>query len=123
MPSTLLHVCFMTIVLSTLNARYSHALLGLRYLYANMAELQHQTHIEEFVIGSRTTDLVERLCVGRHREKLIIGFGVYIWNMEETCKLVAQLKRVAPEVVIVLGGPGSVLQKPKSRKSSNTLTL
>ncbi|WMW81021.1 radical SAM protein [Undibacterium cyanobacteriorum] len=96
----------MTIVLSTLNARYSHASLGLRYLYANMGELQAQTTIDEFVIGARTTDLLERLL--RHQvvgEKLIIGFGVYIWNVEETCKLVAQLKRVAPEVVIVLGGP------------------
>ncbi|MGN6704150.1 MAG: DUF4080 domain-containing protein, partial [Burkholderiaceae bacterium] len=33
------------------------------------------------------------------------GFGVYIWNVEETTKIVAMLKRVAPEVVVVLGGP------------------
>ncbi len=96
----------MTIVLSTLNARYSHASLGLRYLYANMGELQEQTHIEEFVIGARTTDLVERLLQWQQPgQKLIIGFGVYIWNVEETTKLVAQLKRVAPEITIVLGGP------------------
>lgn len=96
----------MTIVLSTLNARYSHASLGLRYLFANMGELQRETHIEEFVIGSRTTDLLERLLRWQQPgQKLIIGFGVYIWNVEETCKLIAQLKRVAPEVVIVLGGP------------------
>ena len=96
----------MTIVLSTLNARYSHASLGLRYLYANMGELQSQTHIQEFVIGTRTTDLVERLLQWHTAgEKLIIGFGVYIWNVEETTKLVAQLKRVAPEIIIVLGGP------------------
>ncbi|MBC3881789.1 DUF4080 domain-containing protein [Undibacterium sp. LX40W] len=96
----------MTIVLSTLNARFSHASLGLRYLYANMGELQSQTHIQEFVIGARTTDLVERLLQWqKDGEKLIIGFGVYIWNVEETTKLVAQLKRVAPEIIIVLGGP------------------
>lgn len=96
----------MTIVLSTLNARYSHASLGLRYLYANMGELQEQTHIEEFVIGARTTDLVERLAQWQQPgKKLIIGFGVYIWNIEETTKLVAQLKRIAPEITIVLGGP------------------
>jgi radical SAM superfamily enzyme YgiQ (UPF0313 family) len=96
----------MTIVLSTLNARYSHASLGLRYLYANMGELQSKTHIQEFVIGTRTTDLVERLLQWHTAgEKLIIGFGVYIWNVEETTKLVAQLKRVAPEIIIVLGGP------------------
>jgi radical SAM superfamily enzyme YgiQ (UPF0313 family) len=92
----------MTILLSTLNARYTHASLGLRYLLANMGEMQSQTVLQELVIGGRTVDAVERLLAHQPR---IIGFGVYIWNVEETTKLVAMLKRVAPEVVIVLGGP------------------
>ena len=92
----------MTILLSTLNARYAHASLGLRYLLANMGELQSITSLQEFVIGARTTDLVEKLLAHKPR---IIGFGVYIWNVEETTKLVALLKRVAPEIVIILGGP------------------
>ncbi|MFL6718950.1 MAG: DUF4080 domain-containing protein [Burkholderiaceae bacterium] len=92
----------MTILLSTLNARYAHASLGLRYLLANMGELQPMTALQEFVIGARTTDLVEKLLAHKPR---IIGFGVYIWNVEETTKLVALLKRVAPDVVIILGGP------------------
>ena len=92
----------MSIVLSTLNARYAHASLGLRYLLANMGELREQTQLAEFVIGTRTVDLAEKLLACKPR---LIGFGVYIWNVEETAKLVALLKRVAPEVVIVLGGP------------------
>ena len=92
----------MTIVLSTLNARYAHASLGLRYLQANMAELQPQTRLVEFVIGTRTADIVEKLLA---HAPAIIGFGVYIWNVEETTKLVAMLKRVAPHVKIILGGP------------------
>ncbi|MGK5048593.1 DUF4080 domain-containing protein [Janthinobacterium sp. GB4P2] len=92
----------MTILLSTLNARYTHASLGLRYLLANMGPLQAQTRLQEFVIGTKTTELVERILTNKPR---IIGFGVYIWNVEETTKLVAMLKRVAPEVIIVLGGP------------------
>lgn len=94
--------CLMTILLSTLNARYTHASLGLRYLQANMGDLQDMTQLQEFVIGARTTDMAERLL--QHKPR-IIGFGVYIWNVEETTKLVALLKRVAPDVVIVLGGP------------------
>jgi radical SAM superfamily enzyme YgiQ (UPF0313 family) len=92
----------MTILLSTLNARYAHASLGLRYLLANMGELQEQTALMEFVIGAKTTEVVERLLAKQPR---IVGFGVYIWNVEETTKVVAMLKRVAPEVTIVLGGP------------------
>ncbi|HEY8605755.1 MAG TPA: DUF4080 domain-containing protein [Noviherbaspirillum sp.] len=92
----------MTILLSTLNARYTHASLGLRYLYANMAELQPQTQLMEFVIGAKTADVVERLL---EKQPRIVGFGVYIWNVEETTRVVAMLKRVAPQVRIVLGGP------------------
>lgn len=92
----------MSIVLSTLNARYAHASLGLRYLLANMGELQERTRLHEFVIGAKTADVVERLLAHKPR---IIGFGVYIWNVEETTRVVALLKRVAPDVTIVLGGP------------------
>lgn len=92
----------MTILLSTLNARYAHASLGLRYLLANMGALQEQTQLMEFVIGAKTTDVVERLLAKAPR---IVGFGIYIWNVEETTKVVAMLKRVAPDVVVVLGGP------------------
>ena len=92
----------MTILLSTLNARYTHASLGLRYLLANMGPLQAQTVLQEFVIGAKTTEIVERLLAHQPR---IIGFGVYIWNVEETTKVVAMLKRVAPHVTIILGGP------------------
>ncbi len=92
----------MTIILATLNARYAHASLGLRYLLANMAPLKEQASIQEFVIGAKTTEVVEKLLASQPR---IIGFGVYIWNVEETTRVVAMLKRVAPQVVIVLGGP------------------
>lgn len=90
------------IILSTLNARYVHASLGLRYLKANMGELAGQTQLMEFVLGARPLDVVERLLREQPR---IIGFGVYIWNVDELTRIVAQLKAVAPEVQVVLGGP------------------
>jgi radical SAM superfamily enzyme YgiQ (UPF0313 family) len=67
-----------------------------------MGDLQPATQLLEFVIGTKTTEIVEKLLARRPR---VIGFGVYIWNVEETTKVVAMLKRLAPEVVIVLGGP------------------
>lgn len=90
------------IVLSTLNARYAHASLGLRYLQANMGALQHRCRIVEFVIGQKTEEIVEKIL--RLKPK-IFGLGVYIWNVEECTRLVAQLKILAPELCIVLGGP------------------
>src|SRR5688572_13969715 len=90
------------IVLSTINARYVHAALGLRYLAANMGELGPETRIVEFVLGARAADMAEQLLARRPR---VIGLGVYIWNVDETTRLVAHLKAVAPEVTVVVGGP------------------
>jgi len=92
----------MTILLATLNARFTHASLGLRYLLANMGDLQESTRLQEFVIGAKTTEVVERLLANQPR---IIGLGVYIWNVEETTRVVAMLKRVAPDIKVVIGGP------------------
>ena len=90
------------VVLATINARYAHAALGLRYLAANMGDLQPATAIVEFVLGMRAADMVEALLARKPR---IVGLGVYIWNAEETTKVVALLKRVAPDVIVVVGGP------------------
>jgi len=65
------------IVLATINARYAHASLGLRYLAANMGALAEETRIAEFVLGERPADIVERILAAAPR---IVGFGVYIWN-------------------------------------------
>ena len=90
------------IVLTTLNARYMHAAFGLRYLYANLGELQSSACIEEFTIQQRPIDIAEKLL--KH-QPVIIGFGVYIWNVAEVTKTVELLKQVSPETIIVLGGP------------------
>lgn len=90
------------IILTTINARYVHAALGLRYLRANMGALREATVIREFVLGDRPADIAERLLAEAPR---VIGFGVYIWNVEETTRLIAIIKRIAPEVTVVIGGP------------------
>ncbi len=90
------------IVLTTLNARYAHASLGLRCLRANLGAWREQSVIREFVIGQKTEEMVERLLQDAPR---IVGLGVYIWNVVEATRLVAMLKTVAPDVVVVIGGP------------------
>ncbi|PIV33528.1 MAG: B12-binding domain-containing radical SAM protein [Lysobacterales bacterium CG02_land_8_20_14_3_00_62_12] len=90
------------IVLSTLNARYPHASLGLRCLRANLGELRADSCLLEFVVGQKTEEMAERILALSPR---VLGLGVYIWNVEESTRLVAQLKRLAPQLWIVLGGP------------------
>lgn len=100
------------IVLATINARYAHASLGLRYLLANLGELKGEARITEFVLGQRPADIVEAVLAQAPR---IVGFGVYIWNVEETTRVVAQLMRVAPEVTVVVGGPEVSYEVEESR--------
>ena len=90
------------IVLTTLNAKYIHAAFGLRYLRANLGPLRSRAAIAEFDINQRPVDIAEALLAGAPR---IIGLGVYIWNVAPATELVAILKRVRPEVWVVLGGP------------------
>ncbi|MCP3867388.1 MAG: DUF4080 domain-containing protein [Gammaproteobacteria bacterium] len=90
------------IILCTINARYIHSAFGLRYLLANMGELKAETLIREFTLEVWPVDIVEQL-LGESPE--IIGFGVYIWNLEPITRLVGLLKTVRPDIQVVLGGP------------------
>lgn len=91
-----------SIVLATLNAKFPHSAFGLRYLLANMNELRDQTVLREFTINQPILDILDAILREKPR---IVGFGVYIWNIEQTTRLVADLKRVAPDVIVILGGP------------------
>jgi radical SAM superfamily enzyme YgiQ (UPF0313 family) len=91
-----------TIVLTTLNARYSHSSFGLRYLLANLGDLQSQTALMEFTINDSLQDVLATILEQNPR---IVGFGVYIWNVEQTTRLISDLKQVAPQVLVVVGGP------------------
>ncbi|HNQ73651.1 MAG TPA: DUF4080 domain-containing protein [Verrucomicrobiota bacterium] len=90
------------IILTTLNAKFIHASFGLRYLFANLGELQARTALLEFDINQRLLDVAEVLLAQNPK---IIGCGVYVWNATETAKVLTVIKRVRPDILIVLGGP------------------
>ncbi|HKS37037.1 MAG TPA: DUF4080 domain-containing protein [Verrucomicrobiae bacterium] len=90
------------IVLTTLNAKYIHAAFGLRYLLANLDELKPRACLVEFDINQQPLDIVEVLLA---RQPRIVGLGVYIWNVSLTTAVVAALKRLQPDVIVVVGGP------------------
>ena len=103
-----------SIILCTLNAKYIHASLGMRYLMANMARhgsqaLADQTTLLEFTLAKPLPDMVSQLLstLGEERpgQVQVIGFGVYIWNVVQTTELIRLLKFHRPRLKIVLGGP------------------
>jgi len=90
------------IVLTTINAKYIHASLGLRYLYANLRDLQQQATLHEYTLSQRADDIAESILSENPR---IVGFGVYIWNVDLTLDVIRLINVIAPDVVIVIGGP------------------
>jgi radical SAM superfamily enzyme YgiQ (UPF0313 family) len=97
-----LPVAMADIVLTTLNAKYIHAAFGLRYLLANLGPLRTEAAIAEFDINQRPVEIAEALLA---RNPKIIGFGIYIWNVAPATEVVATVKRVRPDVTVILGGP------------------
>jgi radical SAM superfamily enzyme YgiQ (UPF0313 family) len=104
-----------TIILTTLNAKYIHASLGLRYLLANMGDLRPHTVLREFTIARTARDVVDDLLLILDKATpvdpnhpccpQIIGFGVYIWNVLQTTAVLRLLKATRPNISVILGGP------------------
>lgn len=90
------------IVLTTLNARYTHASFGLRYLRANLGPLFERSQILEFDINQQIPQILEEILAANPK---IVGLGVYIWNAAQSAILAANLKRLRPDILLVLGGP------------------
>ncbi len=98
-----------SVVLCTLNARYIHASLGLRYLLANMGPLRDVTVLREFTISRDPAQIVQALLelLGPALEgrRQVVGFGVYIWNVTQTVAVMRLLRQQRPRLKLVLGGP------------------
>lgn len=92
----------MNILLTTLNARYTHSSIGLRCIYANLHELQENSQILEFSINDAIQTVAEKLLTNKPD---VIGIGVYIWNVSEIAMLIHILKKISPQLIIILGGP------------------
>jgi anaerobic magnesium-protoporphyrin IX monomethyl ester cyclase len=91
----------MKTVLSTLNAKYIHTCLALRYLKA-YSEPEFPVTIREFTIKDPSINIVTDLY---NQKPDVLGFSCYIWNIEETIKVIQMFKKIKPETTIVLGGP------------------
>lgn len=91
----------MNVICSTLNAKYIHTNLAIRYLKA-YASPEFNIQIKEYTIKDPTINIAADLF---QLKPSVIGFSCYIWNIEETIKVISFLKKVNPSLFIVLGGP------------------
>ncbi len=92
----------MKIILTTFNARFSHTAFGLRYIQANLKELESQSEILELELSSQPRRAAELIL---SENPSIILMGVYIWNVDLCTATVEIIKKVRPEISIIIGGP------------------
>jgi anaerobic magnesium-protoporphyrin IX monomethyl ester cyclase len=90
------------VVLTTLNAKFIHSSLALRYLRSEISEEFPNNKLLEFTIHDVPMNITSRI----FQEKPdVIGFSCYIWNIEQTIPVLDMIRHVLPDTLIVLGGP------------------
>lgn len=92
----------MKVLLSTLNAKYIHSSLALRYLESYCRKDCPGIAIREYTINNRLLEILSDIYSYQPK---IIGFACYIWNIDMTLALAALIKKVLPDTAIILGGP------------------
>ncbi|MBO8173053.1 MAG: B12-binding domain-containing radical SAM protein [Bacillaceae bacterium] len=92
----------MNILITTLNAKYIHSSLALRYLRSYCREEFPELQLVEYTINDLTMNIVADIY---KRRPDLVAFSCYIWNIRETIDVIKNLKKVMPDVPIVLGGP------------------
>ena len=92
----------MNILLTTLNSKFIHTALSIRYLKSYCKGEFPSIEIEEYTIN-QNTDYIAREIYKKNPD--IVAFSSYIWNMRETLEITEILKMVNPNIIIILGGP------------------
>lgn len=91
----------MKVLLTTLNAKYIHKNLALRWIY-QACPYQEDVDVLEFTIKDDLDRVKEKILAGGYD---VVCFSVYIWNIEPIKQVVTALKLERPALHILVGGP------------------
>lgn len=94
----------MTALLIGINAKYIHSNLAIRSLkaYAESQGCDWSIELMEYTINQPIGQLLDEIIL---REPDLVGFSCYIWNYSQVRSLCVELKKLLPNMRIVLGGP------------------
>lgn len=91
----------MKVLLTTLNAKYIHTSLALRWLYVANKD-KFDISFKEYVIKEDVNTIVDDLLL---QKPDVVGISVYIWNVEKVKLLIDLIKERSPQTIIIIGGP------------------
>lgn len=91
----------MNTILVSLNSKYIHSNLAIRYLSKYVSSMK-RVDIYEFTINQSPEFIASEIY---RLSPNLVGFSTYIWNLKETLGVCEILKLVKPDLKILLGGP------------------
>ena len=106
----------MKILLTTLNTKYVHTNIALKYLYETINE--KDAVLKEFTINEPLGKILREIV---QQKADVIAFSVYLWNIEEILKLSENIKKINSNVKIILGGPEVTYQSEKVLRENTSV--
>ena len=91
----------MKILLTTLNSKFIHTNLAIRYLKEFVKDLI-KVDIREYTINNDLDYILKDIYKNDYD---MILFSTYIWNVGDIVKLCENIKKIKPSTIIALGGP------------------
>lgn len=94
----------MKINLVGINCKYIHTNLAIRSIkkYCEEQKINNQINLFEYTINNNIDDILEDIYINKPD---LLGFSVYLWNVEIIKNLIKELKKVLPNTTVVVGGP------------------
>lgn len=98
----------MKALIATLNSKYIHTSISIRYIkhyfYANYSRNYNNIDVDIFesTINNNLETITMEIINGNYD---VVGFSCYIWNIEHIEKIIDNIKKIKPEIKIVMGGP------------------
>ena len=92
----------MKVLLTTLNSKYIHSNLAIKYLYTSAKDSRSFIDIKEFSINQPDDYIYTEIMRGRYE---MVCFSCYIWNIDRILSLAENIKKSNWRIKIVLGGP------------------
>lgn len=91
----------MKTIITTLNSKFIHSSLSIRYLQSTINDIPN-VEMQEYTINQNADFIAGEIY--KQRPDIVV-FSCYIWNLENTLTICESLKIVKPDIKIILGGP------------------
>ena len=90
------------VLLLALNARWTHSNLAVYYIKNEIIKFDHNVYICQLSINNSLSDILKKIY---DKKPDILAISVYIWNSNLTKIIISEIKKILPDIKLILGGP------------------